>query len=295
MSGTCFVISPFGDGFDEYYDKIYRPAIERTGLQAIRADEVYGTGAVIDDIFKQIRSATLVLCDVTGRNPNVNYELGVAHAFAKPAVIVTQSVSDVPFDYKHLRAITYDLKRVEWAKQLEDAINKTVLSVLSQPERALAWAPKEEESRSSSEEGLTLGEIEISYTPDPSVAALRFRDQFVILGARGGDVHQGFRSFFAEIYEDVQQIQSEVSSEERVQLRKIWHDEKGVTINIWIDLIHNHGSKPTFSVEQIKERLHDECAWYAQQGVHVEARVIEDDFWSDWFFPNAASFYENLG
>jgi hypothetical protein len=294
VSGTCFVISPFGDGFDEYYEKIYRPAIEKTGLQAIRADEVYGTGAVIDDIFKQIRSATLVLCDVTGRNPNVNYELGVAHALAKPAVILTQSVSDVPFDYKHLRVIAYDVKRVEWAKHLEDAINKTILSVLSQREGALAWVPEEEESVASPEEGMPLGEIQISYSADPSVAALRFRDQFVILGARGGDVHPGFRSFFAEIYEDVQQIQSEVSGEERVQLREIWHDEKGVTIKIWIDLIHNRGSKPTFSVQQIKERFHDGYAWYASQGVHVEARVIEDDFWSDWFFPNAPSFYENL-
>jgi len=80
MNPTCFVISPFGDPFDDYYEKVYQPAIAKADLHPIRGDEVYNTGAIIDDIFTAISSATMVLCDVTGKNPNVNYELGVAHA-----------------------------------------------------------------------------------------------------------------------------------------------------------------------------------------------------------------------
>jgi hypothetical protein len=294
MKGTCFIISPFGNDFDEYYDKIFRPAVEKTGLKAIRADEIYGASAVIDDIFAQIASAILVLCDVTGKNPNVNYELGVAHALKKPAIIITQSIEDVPFDYSHLRVISYDLKRVEWARELESAITKTVLSVLSDPKRALIWRPEDVETDSCPDTEDAFEEIAISYSTDPSIAALRFRDQFVILQARCGDVHPGFRSFFEEIYMDFQKIQSEVSEQELVQLRKIWYDDKHGYISIWIDLIHNHDSVPTFTVEQLKEKLHDGDAWYAHQGIGVNARVIKDHIWLDSFFANSPSFYTRL-
>ncbi|MEN6620453.1 MAG: hypothetical protein ABFD50_02735 [Smithella sp.] len=294
MNGTCFIISPFGDNFDEYYDKIFRPAVEKSGLKAIRADEIYGTSAIISDIFNQIMSAVLVLCDVTGKNPNVNYELGVAHALGKPAIIITQSINDVPFDYKHLRVISYDLKHVDWAKELESAITKTVLSVLNDPKRALAWSIEHAETPSCSETKDIFQEIVISYSTNPSIAVLRFRDQFVILEARVGDVHPGFRTFFEEIYEDVQKIQSEVSEQELVQLRKIWHDDKHGSISIWIDLIHNKGIEPTFSLQQLKERLHDGYAWYSHQGIFVNARIIEEHIWLDSFFANSPSFYTEL-
>jgi len=78
MNTTCFVISPFGEPFDDYYKKIYKPAIEKAGLKAIRADEIYGTGVIIEEIFAQIVSSRMIICEVTGKNPNVNYELGVA-------------------------------------------------------------------------------------------------------------------------------------------------------------------------------------------------------------------------
>lgn len=144
MNKTCFVISPFGEPFDEYYEQIYKPAIESDEsleLKAVRADEIYGAGAIINDIFTQIAVAELILCDVTGKNPNVNYELGVAHALQKPAIVVTQSIRDVPFDYGHLRAIPYDLSRVAWAEKLKSSITKTIKSVLDDPKRATAWQP----------------------------------------------------------------------------------------------------------------------------------------------------------
>lgn len=292
MSTTCFVISPFGDPFDEYYEKIYKPAIEKADLQAIRADEVYGTGAIIEDIFAQIVSARMVICEATGKNPNVNYELGVAHALQKPAIIVTQSIADVPFDYRHLRVITYDQKKVHWAEELQAAISKTILAVLSDPGRAMAWRPKTEQAEEITHDdfqGATL-----SYSPNPSIATLRYRNQFVLLGARAGDVHPGFKGFFQEIYEDIENLEAAISKSEYVQLRKIWHDDKNGCITIWVDLIHNLGETSTFTQEQLSEALHDGYGWYAHQGISVRARVLERNIWSDSFFPNAPEFYEDL-
>lgn len=147
----CFVISPFGDPFDDYYDQIYKPAIEAANLDSVRGDQVYGTGAIIDDIFREIVESELVLCESTGKNPNVNYELGIAHALKKPAIIITQNIDDVPFDYRHLRVITYDQKKVDWSQQLKAAISKTVLSVLASPHKALAWNPAPDETVTNAE------------------------------------------------------------------------------------------------------------------------------------------------
>jgi hypothetical protein len=50
----CFVLMPFGQPFDGYYEFVIKPAVERAGLEALRADEIYGTNAIIQDIWESI-------------------------------------------------------------------------------------------------------------------------------------------------------------------------------------------------------------------------------------------------
>ena len=292
MKSTCFVISPFGEPFDEYYEKIYKPAITKADLKPIRADEVYGTNAIIEDIFEQIVNAKLVICEATGKNPNVNYELGVAHALQKPAIIITQSIHDVPFDYRHLRVITYDQSKVNWAEMLQSAVAKTILSVLSNPDRAKVWKP--EVVQETIQSNVPEEEIIISYSLDPSEAALRFRNQHVQLMTRGGDVHPGFKSIFLEIYEDIEKIENSISKNEYIQLRRIWHDDKHGHIVIWVDLIYKNDVAPTYNEKKIQDILHDGYGWYANQGTSVNVRIISENIWSDNFFPNSPEYYKNL-
>jgi len=129
MANKCFVLTPLKDPFNEYYRQILVPAIEAAGFQPIRADEIYGTRSIIDDIFKEIREAAVLVADVTGKNPNVNYELGVAHALERPAVIISQSIDDIPFDYRHLRAIMYDTTESDWGLKLNNKIINTLQKV----------------------------------------------------------------------------------------------------------------------------------------------------------------------
>lgn len=124
---------PFGDYFDAYYSKVIKPAVAKGGLSAVRADEIYGTGAIIDDIHRSIMAAAVCIADVTGRNPNVSYELGMAHALGKPVLIITQDVKDIPFDYKHLRAITYDPRSFGWEAQFVETIARTINEVTKNP------------------------------------------------------------------------------------------------------------------------------------------------------------------
>jgi hypothetical protein len=75
---------PFGGQFDVYYELIYRPAVAEVGLRPIRADSLFGSRAIIQDIWALTKTAAVILADLTTRNPNVFYELGLAHALGKP-------------------------------------------------------------------------------------------------------------------------------------------------------------------------------------------------------------------
>jgi hypothetical protein len=85
-------------GLTRYYQEIYMPAIKEAGFEPVRADELFTTGSVVEQIWEQIEKAKLLLADLSGKNPNVFYELGLAHAAKKPVVFTASLVDDVPFD-----------------------------------------------------------------------------------------------------------------------------------------------------------------------------------------------------
>ena len=120
---TCFVVQPFAEPYGGYFSLIYEPAIEGAGLQAMRADaEIFGTGKIMDQIFAGIREATVLVAELTTRNPNVLYELGLAHALQKPVVLVSNNEGDVPFDLSHIRVIYYDTSDPFWGEKLKGKI-----------------------------------------------------------------------------------------------------------------------------------------------------------------------------
>ncbi len=131
---TCFVMMPFAAPLGEYYSKIYEPAIEKAGLKAVRADDdIFGTGKIIDQIWSGINSAKVLIAELTSRNPNVYYELGLAHALKKPVVLVCSNEQDVPFDLKHIRVIYYDMYDPFWGTKLIEKVAENILSAISNP------------------------------------------------------------------------------------------------------------------------------------------------------------------
>jgi hypothetical protein len=134
---ACFVIMPFGQPFDRYYLNIFVPAITAVGLKPLRADSIFLSSTIMADVWQCTRRAVVVLADVTGKNPNVFYELGLAHAAGKPVVIVTNSLEDVPFDLKGLRVIEYDKQNEAWGTILKESIVAALKATLDDPERAV--------------------------------------------------------------------------------------------------------------------------------------------------------------
>ncbi len=135
---SCFVMMPFGKPVGDYYEKIYVPAIEKTGLRAIRADaEIFGTGKIMEQVWSGIKGARVLVAELTGRNPNVFYELGLAHASGLPVVLVCSNETDVPFDLRHIRVIYYDLTDPFWGQKLIEKVAENILSALSNPKEAI--------------------------------------------------------------------------------------------------------------------------------------------------------------
>jgi hypothetical protein len=135
---TCFVVMPFAPPIGGYFQNIYEPAIQKAGLRAVRADaDIFGTGKIIDQIWSGINASKVLVAELTTRNPNVFYELGLAHALDKPVVLVSSNEEDVPFDLKHIRVIYYDVNDPFWGQKLIDKVAENIVSALKNPEEAV--------------------------------------------------------------------------------------------------------------------------------------------------------------
>jgi hypothetical protein len=119
----CFVLMPFDSSFNDIYEFGIKGACEDAGLYCERVDEQIFVGSMLERIYNQIARADLLVADMTGKNPNVFYEVGYAHALGKNVVLLTSVAQDIPFDLKHFPHIVYGTAikalRTDLAKRLK--------------------------------------------------------------------------------------------------------------------------------------------------------------------------------
>ncbi|HCB1451721.1 MULTISPECIES: hypothetical protein [Citrobacter freundii complex] len=137
LERSCFVIMPIADmaGYDpRHFDRVYshliKPACVASGFKPVRADEVNNSNLIVLDILKRIVESDIAICDLSGRNPNVMYELGLRQAFNKKTVLIKDDRTISPFDVQAFRYCEYDSSlRIDNAfnniKSLEKAISST--------------------------------------------------------------------------------------------------------------------------------------------------------------------------
>lgn len=133
VTNSCFVAMPFASLFEREYTRVIKPAIESAGLVCVRGDEIYSEQSIVQDIWKSLRTARLVVAELSGRNPNVMYEVGLAHALGKPIILLTRNQDDVPFDLKSLRYVYYDTDNPEWGNDLRTEVVRAVGKILDSP------------------------------------------------------------------------------------------------------------------------------------------------------------------
>ena len=137
-SKDCFIIMPIGDTdgypaghFKHVYDNIVAPSCEMAGYSSVRADDVKATNLIHLDILKKLIEAPIAVCDLSSRNPNVLFELGIRQAFDRPVVLIQEMGTPRIFDIAPLRYLEYskDMRYHEVLKsqiELKDAIEATV-------------------------------------------------------------------------------------------------------------------------------------------------------------------------
>ena len=120
----CFVAMPFRPELHYFYLYIQRHLTENHGLRVERGDHNVLTKAIMDKIRDQIVEADVIIGDITSANPNVLYEIGLAHAYGKPVIFLTQDEpASAPIDVRHFEFIQYDLRHhQEFLSKLDNAI-----------------------------------------------------------------------------------------------------------------------------------------------------------------------------
>lgn len=136
-NSDCFVIMPISNqpGYEDnhftlVYEDIIKPSIENNKMLPIRADETKNTNLIQLDILKKIINSPLAVCDMSSKNPNVFYELGMRQAFDLPTVLMIDDNTKVPFDISGLRYVNYKKEMTyrnvkKTITELTDAIKDT--------------------------------------------------------------------------------------------------------------------------------------------------------------------------
>jgi len=106
-SPMCFAVMQFTEDFN--IKDVIHPVCESYGYKVIRGDDFYTSGQIMEDVTQSIRSAALIIADVTPDNANVFYEVGYAHAIGKPTILLSDRKRErLPFDISGFRTLFYD-------------------------------------------------------------------------------------------------------------------------------------------------------------------------------------------
>lgn len=126
---SCFVLMPFKEEWsNRIYTRHITNAVKKVDFDCFRADELFGPIPIIEDIWEKICTSAVIIADLTGRNPNVFYELGIAHTVGTPVILISQDHEIPAFDTAHIRQIKYK-DNSEACEQLEKDLEKALAYV----------------------------------------------------------------------------------------------------------------------------------------------------------------------
>lgn len=131
---TCFIIMPIADHpdyspghFARVYKHIITPACQKAGFKPTLATDVKSANFIIADILKRILNADMAICDLSSRNPNVLYELGIRQSFDMPVALIKDDTTRETFDIQGIRYLEYDKElRIDLVQSAVDALAEVI-------------------------------------------------------------------------------------------------------------------------------------------------------------------------
>ena len=141
QSRICFVIMPFSESgtcteaeWTNIFQKVIKPAVEASNYECRRSTPTRGN--LIKAIIQDLDASWVVLADLTDRNPNVFYELGVRHALKGRTILIAQNRDDIPFDLRSYANHVYDWRTEDGQERFFDRITALLKDVDQDPDRA---------------------------------------------------------------------------------------------------------------------------------------------------------------
>jgi hypothetical protein len=165
-----FVLMPFAGEFDDIYQLGIKDACKKVGAFCERVDEQFFQESILERTYNQIAKADVIVSDMTGRNPNVFYETGYAHALGKRVILLTHNAEDIPFDLKHYAHIVYEGKIVNLKKELAKRLTWAIANPtkqLSQVHQQLRYYTKGTEIKKG-------GKLEFNIGPKSGQQTIRY-------------------------------------------------------------------------------------------------------------------------
>ncbi len=117
-----FVLMPFSNDFNDIYELGIKAVCDQVGAYCERIDEQYFIGSISERLYNQIAKADIIVAEMTGKNANVFYETGYAHALGKNVILLTQKTKDIPFDLANYPHIIYESQIIKLKTELEKRI-----------------------------------------------------------------------------------------------------------------------------------------------------------------------------
>lgn len=115
----CFVIMPISGQpqypaghFNKIYEQIIVPAVKEAGFEPVRADSNQICDSIMQKILKNLVECDMAICDLSSRNPNVMYELGIRQAYGKKVVLIQDDATDKIFDVAGINTVFYKRDRL---------------------------------------------------------------------------------------------------------------------------------------------------------------------------------------
>lgn len=131
----CFIVCPIGaDGSetrknsDTVLKHIIQPVCTELDFEVIRVDQIYAADRIDNTIYEHLKTADLVIADMSEHNPNAFYEIGYRHALEKPLIPIMREGTNIPFDLASLRTITYATDDLDKASTAKERLRETISS-----------------------------------------------------------------------------------------------------------------------------------------------------------------------
>ena len=119
--------------FKRVYEHIIKPACIKAGFEPLRADDVQKSNIIVVDILHKIVNCEMALCDLSSKNPNVLYELGIRQAFDLPVALIKDNVTPRIFDIQGFRDVGYNSSmRVDEVNSAVEQIAEVITATYDQ-------------------------------------------------------------------------------------------------------------------------------------------------------------------